>query len=207
MPDLRILIVSKDMLSRAALAAVLGGAPGIEVVGQLPPGNNPADEAALFHPDAILFEMGPETSGPYDLITALQEVAPVVALLSGPDNFPASWEAGARGHLLRDVSPQVVTSALVAAANGNLVLGPELAEQVAPRVAADGSTSLDLLSPREREVLLLLAGGLSNKAIAGQLLISEHTVKFHVNSILRKLGAQSRTEAAMVAARSGLIPV
>jgi two-component system nitrate/nitrite response regulator NarL len=207
MPDLRILILSKDTLSRAALAALLGGAPGIEVVAQLPPGDHPAEQAAVFQPDAILLEMGPETSEARELISALQEVAPVVVLLSGPDSFAASWEAGARGHLLRDVSPQAVPSALLAAASGNLVLDPGLADQITSRVLPDGSSTLDPLSPREREVLLLLAEGLSNKAIAKQLSISEHTVKFHVNAILRKLGAQSRTEAAVVAARSGLIPV
>ena len=115
------------------------------------------------------------------------------------------WAAGARGLLLRTSSPAGLAAALTAVAQGLAVLDPELTAAVSPvRDSAPPPLNVDL-TPREQEVLQLLAEGLPNKAIADKLGISEHTAKFHINSILGKLSARSRTEAVTRATRLGLI--
>jgi DNA-binding NarL/FixJ family response regulator len=107
--------------------------------------------------------------------------------------------------LFRDVAPAPLLAALRAVARGLTVFDPALAAlRATPRASAPTSTP-EGLTPREREVLTLLAEGLSNKAIADRLDISEHTAKFHVNAVLAKLGVQRRTEAVVRAARMGLV--
>ena len=137
-----------------------------------------------------------------------------VAVLVEPASFAASSGAlrdGIRAVLPNDVSPEQLVAALQAAASGLLVLHPA---QAAAQVATNGFASArsrelnelaEPLTPRESEVLQMLAGGLGNKEIASKLAISEHTVKFHVASILSKLGAASRTEAVSLGIRRGLV--
>src|SRR5690242_12900480 len=137
-----------------------------------------------------------------------------VVVLVEPASLAASSAAlreGVRAVLPNDVSPEQLVAALQAAANGLLVLHPA---QAAAQVATNGfapSRSRELnelaepLTQRESEVLQMLAGGLGNKEIAAKLAISEHTVKFHVASILGKLGAATRTEAAAIGIRRGLV--
>lgn len=125
----------------------------------------------------------------------------------------AALRGGVRAVLPNDVSPEQLVAALQAAANGLLVLHPA---QVAAQVTSNGFASLqsrsrelgglaEPLTPRESEVLQMLASGLGNKEIAAKLAISEHTVKFHVASILGKLGAATRTEAVSIAIRRGFV--
>jgi DNA-binding NarL/FixJ family response regulator len=132
-------------------------------------------------------------------------VPPVVALVPDETYAVEAQMAGARGLLPRDSSAERLVAALTAAAWDLIVLDPSLA---APLLGTRDSSSPSLvedLTPRELEVLGLLAEGLPNKAIGLRLGISEHTVKFHVNAVLGKLGAQSRTEAVVRATRLGLI--
>jgi DNA-binding NarL/FixJ family response regulator len=115
---------------------------------------------------------------------------------------------GARGILLEDAGSEALAAALKAVTQGMLVIHGSVADAALPsalstNAAADGE--VEALTPREAEVLNLIAEGLPNKTIAARLSISEHTVKFHVNAILTKLGAQSRTEAVVRATRLGLI--
>jgi DNA-binding NarL/FixJ family response regulator len=143
---------------------------------------------------------------------------PALALISSdPSAASASAmliNAGARGVLLQDANPERLAAALISLAQGLVVLTPAFAEAQAthaltpslnPGAGIDGMLPPETLTPRESEVLHLIAEGLPNKTIALQLSISEHTVKFHVNAILTKLGAQSRTEAVVRATRAGLI--
>jgi DNA-binding NarL/FixJ family response regulator len=109
---------------------------------------------------------------------------------------------GAVGALRRDASPEQLAAALVAAAEGLWVLDPGFGPAIFPAPAV----LLEPLSPREQEVLLLLVEGLPNREIARRLFISAHTVKFHVNAILSKLDAATRTEAAVAAVRLGIVP-
>ncbi len=126
----------------------------------------------------------------------------VVALLPDADSAGELWTAGARGLLLRSSGPDRLVAAIRAAAEGLITLDPALSSALP---SASPAVPVEELTHRESEVLHLLAEGLTNKAIARRLDISDHTVKFHINAILSKLHAQSRTEAVVIGLRLGLI--
>ena len=205
--DLRVLIVADDPLVRAGLATLLDGQAGCAVVGQVAGEVTLLDEWAVFNPDVVAWDLGWEPAdGPAAGLADLEEAAPpVVALLPDETYAPDAWAAGVRGLLLRDAEPERLVAALVAVARGLVALDPTLAAELLPAGSLPPASPADDLTPRELEVLQLLAEGLSNKAIALRLGISQHTVKFHVNAILGKLGAQSRTDAVVRATRLGLI--
>lgn len=202
MNSYRVLIVADDPLARAGLAALLAGQDGCTIVGQVAGDDRLADNLDVYRPDVLIWDLGwdPDPAALPDLGGGL----PVIALLPDPTQAADVWTAGARGLLLRSADAARLVTAITAAAQGLTVLDPALAGALPldrPRPpAAD-------LTPREVEVLRLLAEGLANKAIARRLAISDHTVKFHINAILGKLHAQSRTEAVVHAIRLGLITV
>jgi DNA-binding NarL/FixJ family response regulator len=203
MDGLRVLVVADDPLARAGLAALLNDQPECTVVGQVAGDGDLVRGIAVYRPDLVLWDLG---LGLGSASSALEDVElPVVALL--PDEVPTAevWAAGVRGLLLRDVAARDLVAALRAAAQGWVVLDSALAGALLPVREGQSDLLVEELTPRESEVLQLLAEGLSNRAIGLQLEISEHTVKFHVNAILGKLGAQSRTEAVVRATRLGLI--
>ena len=204
MNQVRVLIVADDPLARAGLAATLGDQPGCLVVGQVSGGADLASELEVYRPDVLLWDLGWDPALALDRLTDLGDLGPpVVALLPDQDQARTAWSAGARGLMLRDLDAAKLASALATAAQGVLVMDPALAPALLSR-APTGPVQSDL-TPRELEVLRLLAQGLPNKGIADRLGISEHTVKFHVNAVLGKLGAHSRTEAVTRATRMGLI--
>jgi two-component system nitrate/nitrite response regulator NarL len=200
MDEMRVLIVADDPLARGGLAALLGEACAI--VGQVAP---EPELLAVYSPDVLLWDLGWEpTFSPETLDALVESDMPIVALL--PDEAFAAeiWTAGVRGILPRDASQDRLVAALNAVVRGLAVLDPavtELSELVHPAAVTSE------LTLREEEVLALMAEGATNRAIAQELTISEHTVKFHINAILSKLHAQSRTEAVVQAIRLGLIKV
>jgi len=205
-PDLRVLIIARDPLARAGLAVLLEQQPGCVVVGQVDGEADALDAIDIYQPELVLFDLGWDaTTAPPQLAALGQAEVPVVVLL--PDDAAATdvWQAGALGLLLRNSDAGQIGAALQAARQGLAVVAPELAGTLSHAPLPDAPKLLDPLTPREVEVLQLLAEGLPNKAIARRLAISEHTVKFHVNSILSKIGAQSRTEAVVKATQLGLI--
>ncbi|HEX9118701.1 MAG TPA: response regulator transcription factor [Anaerolineae bacterium] len=211
MPDLRVLVIADDTLARAGLAALVAGLPGAVVAGQMPGLGDLAAAVEVYLPDVALWDLGwgDPTAGLArlpDLAAALgPRRAPPVVLLPTPAAAGEAWAAGARVLLLRDIAAERLAAALAAAVEGLAVLDPALA---APLIAARrdaASAPVETLTPRETEVLRLMAEGLPNKAIARQLNVSEHTVKFHVNAILGKLAVESRTEAVVRATRLGLV--
>ena len=199
---LRVIVVSADPLARSGLAALLGAEPALAVVAEAAPGREV--EAALRRslPEAAAWDVGLAD----DFAEPLRDAAarlPVVALLAAESQAGEALAAGARGAVLRDASAGRIAAALAAAERGLVALDAALAPSL---VRAAPAVDLDEpLTPREMEVLALLAEGLPNKAIAARLAISEHTAKFHVNAILGKLGAESRSEAIVRAARLGLV--
>jgi two-component system nitrate/nitrite response regulator NarL len=199
--QVRAVIVAADPLVRAGLAAALDGATGLAVVAHLDPGPGLAEEASLFRPDVVAWDLGWAHTGPLDLPDLS---VPIVLLLPEGQAPRDIWRQGLGGVLRRESDPGRLAAALGAAAHGWVVLDPDYAGQLAPGGLPDHGP-LEPLTDREMDVLQLLAEGMSNRAIAHQLGISENTVKFHVNAILGKLDAQSRTEAAMRAAALGLI--
>ena len=207
--DLRVLVVAGDPLARAGLATLLANQPGCEVVGQVAGDADLSDALNVYRPDVIVWDLGWEPSQALDALSDLRDDSPlhVVALLPDESYASEAWSAGARGLLLRDADPGMLAASLIAVAQGLVTLHPGMAAiPIIPREQTP--TPLDVeLTPREHEVLRLMAEGLTNKSIAYNLDISEHTVKFHVNAILSKLSAQSRTEAVMQATRLGLIPL
>lgn len=198
--QIRVVVSSRTPAVRAGLRELLSGA-GFDVSGAV------ATEALLDEHveevDVLVIDLGEdrELRGALDL-----DLAEVPAVLLTDRVGPTRQEGAARAWLPPDASEDALAAAVFAVASGLTVYAPEFAPgsdavSVAGRIAGEVASITD----REREVLALLATGLPNKAIARRLDISEHTVKFHVGSLLSKLDAQSRTEAVTIAARQGLL--
>ena len=218
MPELRVLVIADDPLTRAGLAAVLADQPGLVVCGRASSLDDLAAAVDLYRPDVLLWDAGWHPAPSLARLADLEARAPVAILLPDEADARQAWTAGARGLLHRDAEPSRIAAALAAAVHGFAVIEPDFAEALqsalpdrAPSRSEDAGRAafieplVESLTPRELEVLRLMAEGLPNKTIAARLEISEHTVKFHVNTILGKLGVASRTEAVVRATRLGLI--
>ncbi len=203
----RILIVAGDPGSSSGVAARLAGHPDCTVVDEVPPDADLPAAVALSRPDVIVWDLGEDPEATLERLAEANDAGvPIVAVIPDEAEGIRALAAGAKGLLSRDPDPQQLVAAAQAAAAGLLALDPSAAGFISSLAASGGHAGLiEDLTPREREVLRLLAEGLPNKAIAGRLGISEHTAKFHVHTILGKLGTQSRTEAVVRAARLGLI--
>ncbi len=200
MDPVRILVVADDPLSRAGLAALLAGRADVAVAAEVR-ADDASRAAAELGAAAAVWDLGPP--GPDVPALGALAATPVVAVAADDAQAADAIRAGARAVLFRGASGDALAAAAVAAAHGLAALDASLAgEWLRPPEAAAGAEGL---TAREREVLGLLAEGLGNKAIAARLGISEHTAKFHVNAILAKLGAESRSAAIVKAARLGLV--
>ena len=211
---LKVLRVADDPLARVGLAAVLTHGAGVTVVGQIE-GKSAAPSAVdVFRPSVVVWDLGwdpvrgldESPAAGLEQLSALSDSnLPIVALVSDQRQAVGAWLAGSRGLLLRASPGATLRAAVRAVSQGLMALDPELSLALLPTAERSAGPEAAELTPRETQVLQLLAEGLPNKVIASQLDISEHTVKFHINSIMGKLGAQSRTDAVMRATRSGLI--
>lgn len=199
-PSLRLLVVADDALARAGLRALAESA-GFAVSGDTTAGDLAG--AAEDEAEALVWDVGP--SGALDLLRAAAARIPVVAVLWSEEQAREALAAGARGVLLRDGLEDQLAPAVHAAVAGLVAVDPSLADALGAPRARPAPEVVEALTPRENEVLQLLAEGLTNRRIGERLGISEHTVKFHVNAILGKLGAQTRGEAIAQAARLGLL--
>jgi len=201
-----VLIVADDPLARAGLAALLADQPGCTVVGQVAGDSDLLAMLDVYSPDVLMWDLGWDPTSALETLAELRDAGPpIVVLLTDESDAAEVWAAGARGLLPRDADPKSLLAALTAVAHGLVALDPTVTGALLPATGREAVSLVEELTPRELEVLQLLAEGLPNKTIARQLSISEHTVKFHVNAILGKLGAQSRTEAVVRATRLGLI--
>lgn len=205
----RIVIIGDNLLARAGLASLL--AQFCDVVGQTSGGAALPEDMEVFQPDAILVDLGWTPDKLLAQLIALIELdVPLVALLAddsaAPEVLSALAEFTVYGLLRQNTAPERIVAALNAVIDGLIVLDPLLAKIAIPAAASQAVDALtETLTKREIEVLQLLATGQTNKAIARKLGITDHTVKFHVNAIMTKLGAQSRTEAVVRATRAGLL--
>jgi two-component system, NarL family, response regulator YdfI len=209
---IRVFIVAASPLIRAGLQSMLADSR-VDIAGSAVDFETISGQLVDVEPDVVLVEIGADAHE--DLLNALEdaEIAReyvVVVLSEQPraDLLSKALRAGVRAVLPREVTPEQLRAALEAAAAGLVVVHPSEVNDVLPAPAALSPPARELpepLTPREREVLQMISGGLGNKEIAGRLLISEHTVKFHVASILGKLGASTRTEAVSIGIRHGLV--
>ena len=200
-----MLVLARDALARAGLATVLDERPECMVVGQISDDADTFDEPEVYRPDVVVWDTGWEPSA---IVERLADVAAdwnVVALLPDDSYVNEVWMAGAKGILRRDAPVDSIAAAIVGADRGLMTLEPDLMPALARGGERTPSPDAFALTPREIETLRLIAAGASNKTIALELDISEHTVKFHVNSVMTKLNAQNRTEAVVNAMRLGLI--
>jgi DNA-binding NarL/FixJ family response regulator len=211
-----VLVVAASAVVRAGLESIVQSGPGLEVVGSAPSSFALADQIESLQPDVVLVELesGDDSSGPALPGPGSGPGPPAFVILGGDslsDGLAEALRLGARAVLPRNAQPREIIAAVEAAGAGLVILHPTSVETLlamvptSSRVAPGPGT--ETLTPREIEVLAMLAEGEGNKQIARHLGISEHTVKFHVGSILAKLGAASRTEAVTMGVRQGLIMV
>ena len=213
-PAVRVLLVDDDQLMRAGLRAVLSSDAGIEVVGEAATGRAAVARVRALRPDLVLMDVRmPDLDGiaaTREVLASSPDVKVVILTTFEQDDYIfGALSAGASGFLLKRTSPEELLAAIHTVAAGDSLLSPSvtrivlerLARQPAPQIA--GSAVADL-TPREREVLGLVARGLSNGEIAAALVIEETTVKTHVKRILGKLGLRDRIQAVIFAYESGI---
>jgi two-component system nitrate/nitrite response regulator NarL len=209
METLRVLVVSDDPLARTGLALLLGGQEGLTVAGQVGVDDDWPDARLEGVPDAAVWDLGLGTRFGLERLRGMGlSATPAVAVVADEIDAREALAAGARAALPRDADGESLAAALRAVVQGLVVLDESFAAALLGDVRDAPAAPPDLvesLTPREAEVLQLLTQGLPNKAIAQRLGISDHTVKFHVNAILGKLGVQSRGEAIVQAVRLGLV--
>ena len=208
---IRVLIVDDHAVVREGLRAFLQTQEGIEVAGEAGDGREAVEAASRLRPDVILMDLVmPELDG-VAAMRVLRESVPdarVIVLTSflDDDKLLPAIRAGAAGYLLKNAEPKELARAVRAAHAGEALLDPVVAARLVETLAADGGVDpIDRLTPREREVLVLIGRGFPNKRIARELDVSEKTVKTHVGHVLAKLGVTDRTQAAVLAVRAGLV--
>jgi two-component system, NarL family, response regulator LiaR len=213
-PDaIRVLVVDDHAVVREGLRAFLALQDGLEVVGEAGDGVEALQEAQRLRPDVILMDLVMPKLDGLGAMRELRERMPecrVIVLTSflDDDRLLPAIEAGAAGYLLKNAEPSELARAVRSAHAGEAIIDPTVAARLVRAIAASTrphSDHQDVLTPRERDVLELIAGGRSNKRIAFELGISEKTVKTHVGHLLAKLGVADRTQAALLALRQGLV--
>ncbi len=211
MRPIRVLIVDDHAMVRQGIATFIELQDDVEVVGEAVDGRAAIAQVDECKPDVVLMDLVmPEMDG----VTATREIktrhpdVKVLALTSFVNDaqIAPALQAGASGYLLKDITASELMHAIRAAQRGETPLAPAVAKKLVEHVTAprEDTHRLDQLTERERQVLALLGQGMSNKEIAARLSISEKTVKFHVSSILSKLGVSDRTQAALFASKHGL---
>jgi DNA-binding NarL/FixJ family response regulator len=205
---MRVLLVDDHSVVRHGLANLLTAA-GIEVVGSLEDGALAEDAVRQLDPDLVLMDLSMPTMDGIEATRAVLAARPatkVIILTSFAEHarLHAALEAGAVGYLLKDAEPDDIIRALRDAAAGGVPLSPRAAAALLPENRPTSHATLDALTPRERDVLALVATGLPNKTIARRLAISEKTVKAHLTRVFTVVGVSDRTSAALWAQRHGL---
>lgn len=208
MDERRIAILSDQLLTRAGLASLLR--PFCRIVGQTNYGPDVLRDLEVYRPDVILADLDWPLDRRSALISSLAALGlPLVGLLESDDEAGGAVGLMAvfpcYGLVPRETPPERLSQVIEAAASGFLVIDPAYRTALGTQPVPPLSPPTDPLTPREQEVLRLLATGETNKAIARRLGITDHTVKFHLNAIMTKLGAQSRTDAVARAVRAGVL--
>jgi DNA-binding NarL/FixJ family response regulator len=213
-----VLIADDQALVRAGFRAILEAQPGISVAGEAIDGRNAVDLARRRHPDVVLMDIQmPDLNGieaARRILAEADDEHPVAVLMLTTFDFNEyvyeALRAGASGFLLKDVPPEDLLAAVRVVAAGDALIAPAITKRLIEQFARSAPpltppAGLEELSPREAEVLTLIARGMSNGEIASELVLSEATVKTHVKRVLRKLELRDRVQAVVVAYEAGLV--
>ena len=213
--SIRVLIADDQALVRSGFRLIVETRPDLEVVGEAENGAEAVRLALELAPDVILMDVRmPELDGieATRQIVAAGSAARVLVLTTFDvdDYVHAAIRAGASGFLLKDVRPLDLVEGIRLVANGNALLGPTVTRRLLERFASErppsgAADAVATLTEREREILHLLACGLSNAELAQRLFLGETTVKTHVSNVLRKLGVRDRVQAVIAAYDAGLV--
>jgi DNA-binding NarL/FixJ family response regulator len=215
--SIAVLLADDQRLVRSGFRMILGAEPDIEVVGEASDGREAVEQAARLRPDVVLMDVrmpGVDGLEATRRLLAGPEPRPRVVVLTTFDLDEYVYEAlraGASGFLLKDAPEEQLVGAIRLAADGGAMFSPSVTRTLIAEFArsaqapAAPSPALDELTPREREVLRLLARGLSNRELADELIVSEHTAKTHVARVLSKLGLRDRTQAVILAYEAGIV--
>ena len=221
----RLVIADDHDLVRAGLRSLFAGERGLEIVGEAADGQQAVELCRQLQPDLILIDVRMPGLDGLAATRAIKDTQPeisviIVTMHENTDYLVEAVRAGAAGYVLKGAGKRDFVTAVREVLRGELILPPELAPQLFRRVAAENahvaattlsaspsptSSSLDQLTPREREVLQLVARGQTNQEIGRDLTVSVSTVKTHVEHIIAKLGVSDRTQAAVLAAELGLL--
>lgn len=211
MPEtIHIIVVDDHPVVRDGLVAVLSTQPDFEVIGEASTGSDAVQMYGRLRPDVVLMDLEmPEMDG-VAALAKMREVDQEARIIiftafDTDERILDAVRAGAVGYLLKGAPRDEVFRAVRTVHAGGSLLEPIIASKLLQQISREQEVGTEPLTPREREVVRMLAQGLQNKEIALELSISERTVKFHVSSILAKLGAGNRTEAVALAAQQGLV--
>ncbi|HQR50410.1 MAG TPA: response regulator transcription factor [Methylophilaceae bacterium] len=216
MKPIRVLIVDDHTLFRSGIKLLLQRQEDFEVVGEAGDALEGVKLAKRLKPDVVLQDLHMPGTGGLQAITLLREEAPqsqiiMLTVSEDAEDLLEALRAGARGYLLKNIETEFLMDSIRRAAAGESVMSPQMAGKLAdamrapPKGAPAIAPDANRLTPREREIIVMLARGASNKEIARELDLAESTVKIHVQGILRKLNLASRVQAAVFAVEHGLV--
>ena len=215
MAHIRILIVDDHTLMRRGLIALVGAEPSFEVVGDAADAHEGIKKAAQLQPDIVLLDLHMPGITGVQAIPNLREASPksrvlMLTVSEDADDLVSALRAGADGYLLKNIESEVLITSIRRALQGEAVISERMTGKLVSELrnnevsSRPAPTSAAALSPREHEIVLLIAKGASNKEIARELSVAESTVKIHVQHILRKLELTSRVQVAVYASEKGL---